>query len=241
MSSRELEAERLTQLEKDTTRKTTSFKLQSYWNTLIHILNGSVAFCLTVFLIKEVKNGWPSTRDIFPLHAFLCAIGYQLFMAEAILVFYAPNSWSYFLSYKIKRHLHWILQLFGAIFIICGNFIAIVIRTTPLFATIHGISGLISMILLVITILQGVCVYFAYDLRSYVKPMTSRFVHNCVSVLCFLIGMFSLVVGYGYGSDYGVFDTKIIEYSLIVIAVVTTVFSIVGAVKSELQYILRKD
>lgn len=93
------------------------------------------------------------------------------------------------------------------------------------------------MILLVITMLQGVWAYFAYDLRAYVKPITSRFLHNFVSVLCFVIGMISLIFGYRHGAGHGLFDTIEIEYSLIVVAVVTTIFSVIGAVKSELDYV----
>lgn len=139
----ELEAEKVTEIEvkKDTKAYTTSFKVQSYFNTLVHILNGAVACAMTLYLIREVRNDWPSTNDTFPLHAFLTTVGYQLFMAEAILVYYAPNSWSHFLSYKTKKHLHWILHLIGAMFIIAGNIHISVIRTTPHFATVHAITG----------------------------------------------------------------------------------------------------
>ncbi|XP_037048196.1 cytochrome b561 domain-containing protein 2-like [Bradysia coprophila] len=216
---------------------TTSFKVESYFNTLVHILNGAVACFMTLYLIREVMNDWPGTNDTFPLHAFFTTVGYQLFMAEAILVFYAPNSWTYFLSHKTKKHLHWILQLIGAIFIIFGNVWISVIRTTPHFATVHSITGLISMILLGITMLQGVWAYFAFDLRAYMKPIQSKFLHNIHSLLCFVIGMISLIFGYRMGADHGTFDTIEMEYALITIAVVTTVFSVVGAVKSGLRYL----
>ncbi len=93
------------------------------------------------------------------------------------------------------------------------------------------------MILLGITILQGVWAYFAYDLRSYMKPITSRFLHNFISLLCFVIGMISLIFGYRMGADHGAFDTIEVEWGLITIAVVTTVFSVIGAVRSGLRYL----
>lgn len=138
------ESEIVTEIEEKSVSKfSTSFKVESLFNGLVHILNGAVACALTLHLIREVLNGWPSTNDLFPLHAFLTTVGYQLFMAEAILVYYTPNSWSYFLSYKTKKHLHWILHLIGAIFIISGNVLISVIRTTPHFATVHSITGLL--------------------------------------------------------------------------------------------------
>ncbi|XP_037051293.1 uncharacterized protein LOC119085128 [Bradysia coprophila] len=236
----DFEEEKVTEIEskRPTKNYTTSFKVQSYFNTVVHILNGVVACVMTLYLIREVRNDWPSTNDTFPLHAWLCTIGYQVFMAEAILVYYAPNSWSYFLSYKVKRHLHWILHTIGAIFIISGNVLISVIRTTPHFTnhygnlSIHSVAGLISMILLAMTILQGVWAYFAYDLRTYMKPVTSRFLHNLVALLCFVFGMISLCFGYPYGADHGAFDSIEVEYSLYAIAAVTTVFSVIGAVRS---------
>lgn len=143
-------AEKFTEIEvnQPTKKQTTLFRVENIINTFIHIFNGVAACALTMYLIREVQRGWPSTNDLFPLHAFLSGVGYQFFMAEAILVYYAPNSWSYFLSYKTKRHLHWILHVLGAIFIISGNVLIMVIRTTPHFTghhgelSIHSIAGL---------------------------------------------------------------------------------------------------
>lgn len=85
--------------------------------------------------------------------------------------------------------------------------------------------------------LQGLAAYFAYDLRSYIKPITSKFLHNLNSLLCFVIGMLSLIFGYRYGLDHGTFDSVEMEYALIAVAVVTTVFSVIGAVKSGLKFL----
>lgn len=112
----------------------TSYIVQSYFNAFNHIVNGSVACFMTLYLFRQ-------GHDSFSWHVYLTTIGYQLLMAEAIMVFYSPNSWSYFLSHKTKKHLHWILQLIAAIFIITGNVIISVIRTTPHFRTVHSITG----------------------------------------------------------------------------------------------------
>lgn len=112
----------------------TWFKIQSYFNALNHVLNGAVAFFMTLYFIREGK-------DSFSWHVFLTTVGYQLLMAEAILVFYSPNSWSRFHLHKTKKHLHWILQLIATVFIVSGNVIISVIRTTPHFKTVHAITG----------------------------------------------------------------------------------------------------
>lgn len=96
------------------------------------------------------------------------------------------------------------------------------------------------MILLIISMLQGLWAYFAYDLRTYMKPITSRFLHNITSVLCFVIGMVSLAFGYPMGIDHGAFDSIEVQWSLTVIAILTTIFTLIGALKSEIAYFKKK-
>lgn len=115
------------------------YKIQVYFNILNHALNVSVAIFMTLFIIRE-------GRDTFYWHVYLTTIGYQLLMAEAIMVFYSPNSWTFFHAHKTKKHIHWIIQLIAAIFIITGNFVATVVRTTPHFKTFHAITGKFFMI-----------------------------------------------------------------------------------------------
>lgn len=88
--------------------------------------------------------------------------------------------------------------------------------------------------------LQGVGAYFAYDLRTYIKPITSRFLHNVVSVICFVFGMISLATGYPYGIDHGAFSTIEVQWSLTVIAIITTIFTLIGALKSEFNFFKKK-
>lgn len=109
-------------------------KVQVYFNTINHIFNGGVAVFLTLYLIRKPKVP-------FAWHVWLTTIGYQLFMAEAIMAFYSPNSWSSVNTYRAKRHFHWILQLIASAFVIAGNVVIIYIYTLPHFKSIHAITG----------------------------------------------------------------------------------------------------
>jgi Eukaryotic cytochrome b561 len=111
------------------------FKLQSYFNTINHILNGIAAFYMTLYSIKQ---GWQAIT----WHIYLTTIGYQLLMTEAIAVFYSPNSWTRFHSHKTKKRLHLILQSTATAFIIIGNVIMITIKKTPHFRSAHAITGI---------------------------------------------------------------------------------------------------
>lgn len=110
------------------------YKLESYLNVANHLMNATAAFYMTLYSIRQ---GWQSIT----WHIFLTTVGYQLLMAEAIMVFYSPNSWTYFHSYRTKKHLHWILQAVAAVFIVVGNVIIIVIKKTPHFKSPHAITG----------------------------------------------------------------------------------------------------
>ena len=120
-------------MERKTEEISSWYKVQSYFNVLNHILNGTAAFFMTLYSIRQK---WQSIT----WHIFLTTIGYQLLMTEAILTYYTPNSWTYFHSRRTKGHLHWILQSIAAVFIIAGNVIIIILKKTP-HSSAHDITG----------------------------------------------------------------------------------------------------
>lgn len=89
------------------------------------------------------------------------------------------------------------------------------------------------MILLVISVLQGVWAYYASDARltAYMRPVTSKFWHNFTSLLCFVVGMVSLIYGWKYA--HLLFTDLLTENGLIAFTIISTVLSLVGAFKSS--------
>jgi Eukaryotic cytochrome b561 len=88
-------------------------------------------------------------------------------------------------------------------------------------------EGLISMVFLVLSVLQGFGAYFASELRRFVNPIYSKFLHNLTSVMCFVVGMASLIYGYLNGMMI-LYSTSDARYTLIAIAVVTSILSLIG-------------
>ena len=102
--------------------------------------------------------------------------------------------------------------------------------------TFNGsIQGLISMILLVISVVQGVWTYFASNFSSIMKPATSKFLHNVTSIACLVTGMVSLIYGYKHTMSHGIVSSKQMELSLIAVAIITTILSLVGAARSSFE------
>ena len=122
------------------------FIIESYFNTINHVLNGTVALYMTWFCYNL---GWSTMT----LHICLTTIGYQLLMAEGIMTLYSANSWTYFHSKATKRFLHWFVQALGTIAIVSGNVIIISVKKSGHFNTIHGVTGKFLLVLfLLITI-----------------------------------------------------------------------------------------
>lgn len=93
------------------------------------------------------------------------------------------------------------------------------------------------MIFLVLSVLQGVWSFFAFQLRSIMRPINTKFVHYILSLICFIVGMMSLISGYRYGDTHDLLTAKSVEYTLIGIAVITSVLSLIGVAKSIVNYI----
>lgn len=93
------------------------------------------------------------------------------------------------------------------------------------------------MVFLALSMVQGVFVYFEFPSKSLINPATSKFLHNLSSVLCFVIGMVSLIYGYRYGTTHDLFESVITERVMIGITIFTTVLTLIGAVKSEIQFL----
>ena len=121
------------------------FIIESYFNTINHVLNGTVALYMTWFCYNI---GWSKMTT----HIYLTTIGYQLLMAEGIMTLYSANSWTYFHSKATKRFLHWIVQALAAIAIVSGNVLIICIKKSGHFNTIHGVTGKFLLLLLTIFI-----------------------------------------------------------------------------------------
>lgn len=115
-------------------------------------------------------------------------------MAEGILTLYSANVWSKMTKKFTKTTLHWVLQVFGSGFGIAGSALIIDLKDGNHFVSIHAITGLISMVFLVITFLNGITAYYATKLRGCVKPVYNKLFHNCAALMAFVVGKFIKVL-----------------------------------------------
>ncbi|CAG9123816.1 unnamed protein product [Plutella xylostella] len=129
-------------------------------NIITHIL-------IAVTIFESVKLAMVSKpMNMIQLHIILCVIGYQFFMCQGVLVMSAKNSWSYFLSDTHSKYFHGVFHLLGFVLAAAGTAL-VVIDQSAKFASVHGLLGIIALVLRISCI-------FCFELRAYYVVLMSQ-------------------------------------------------------------------
>lgn len=92
--------------------------LMIFINTLQHGMIAITCFYTTWYCIQSGFSGHAS------LHAWLCSLGYNLLMAEGIMVFYKQNSYTFLMRKREhKNWLHTVLLALGSGLAIAGTLV----------------------------------------------------------------------------------------------------------------------
>lgn len=136
-------------------------------------------------------------------------------MAESFLTLYSANSWTSMNSAETKRILHWALQAIGFVAIFVGtaleyykkdgkhshfgsprgvtgnhekcNSNCTKQRSTIIFYTF--VAGLISIIFIVLSIMNGVIGLYAMKIKHLIKPVYIKLGHYLTGIVAFVIGI----------------------------------------------------
>lgn len=112
-------------------------------------------------------------------------------MAEAILAFYPLNAWSQLHTRQTKKTIHWVLQAIGSISAIAGMIIEFISRfqnSKYHFVSTHSIIGLIAGVFTIIGMLNGLLALWSIELKTRVKPIYLKFIHNLNGIAAFVLG-----------------------------------------------------
>ena len=115
------------------------------------------------------------------------------------MTMYNQNTWSILLDVKLRRTTHWVIQVIGSIFCITGIAVEIYYRENKNkrhFSSPHSIVGLTSVVLLGISLCNGITSLFSTELRKYIKPVYSKCSHYFLGASCFILGMTAIILGY---------------------------------------------
>lgn len=101
----------------------TFVNLEIFLNTINHGLIAITCFYCTWYCIQYGFFGH------IGLHVMISTVGYQLLMAEGIMVLYKQNSYTFLINSRGKRTtIHWVLLAAGSILGIAGTVVEYVWR-----------------------------------------------------------------------------------------------------------------
>lgn len=207
-------------------------------NTINHVFIGFV-FIYTCWICS--RNGF---QLVFTWHVILCMFGFHVLMAESIMVFYSGTSWAQALTHPQRRATHWVMQVIGSICIIVGIGLEIYwreINNKKHFHGPHAILGLVSLILLVLSMCNGLGSLYAVELRKRIKPIYLKLSHHFLGLACFVLGMASIVLGYDK-RIYRNNSTPEMQVTLQVFTVLVIFLSVPGVLRTmitQVQNLLR--
>jgi cytochrome b-561 domain-containing protein 2 len=166
----------------------------------------------------------------FSWHVILCTLGIIPFMTEALMLFAPDELWSRQLTRTQKYGIHGFLMVGGTILLSVGciDTFYYISEGYHLY-TVHGITGLISMILLILSIIFGYMANYSQKLTKYGRPVFFKFNHNVVGLLGYLIGVVSLC--YAFYTHWFVYFTT--EASRLV-AVIATILGVLWTMNAAI-------
>lgn len=112
-------------------------------------------------------------------------------MTQSILAFYSGNVWSKQHKRQTHKTLHWILQGLGSSAAIVGMIIEFINKSQKSlkhFASAHAIFGLVAFIFTILGMFNGVSALWSVEMRTYVKPVYLKMVHNVNGIAAFVLG-----------------------------------------------------
>nr|XP_023013677.1 uncharacterized protein LOC111503567 isoform X1 [Leptinotarsa decemlineata] len=165
-------------------------------NTIFHTL--VVLVSVVMFHVffnnfeKDAKRLW---------HIFLSSCAFVPLMAEGIVLMYDLNVWSLEIGRVQKAYLHGFLLSLSTIAISVGILFETVSKAEngqEHFQTFHAVTGLISWILAVVSIIFGLFVTYSHTLKNLIKPVILKFIHNYIGIVGYAVGILSLCLGLYY-------------------------------------------
>ncbi|XP_030766308.1 uncharacterized protein LOC115890265 [Sitophilus oryzae] len=149
---------------------------------------------LSVLLIWIYIENYDRTTLRF-WHVLLSTAAYLPLMAIAIIAFAEDNILTLYFPRKKIYWVHGVLLFISCAFITAGISVethAKRQRGASHFQSDHAILGLVSWVLIVVSIFIGLLAANTQLFSKYVKPVIAKFIHNFLGIAAFFIGIASL-------------------------------------------------
>uniref|UniRef100_A0A182XGU1 ascorbate ferrireductase (transmembrane) n=1 Tax=Anopheles quadriannulatus TaxID=34691 RepID=A0A182XGU1_ANOQN len=160
-------------------------------NVLINVLMFGVAGFITYHCFNHAMV-------LFSWHPTFMSIGYLILMSQAVLTMSGANYFTHRCQHRTKVFLHWLLQAVAGVLISIASvciFLNKVRLGKPHFQTLHGIFGLVTVCLTLVSIAGGVTTKYAFQLRHYMRPIYSKLGHGIVGTVSYLLATVTISLG----------------------------------------------
>lgn len=118
-------------------------------------------------------------------------------MTQAILSFYPFNVLTQPYKRTTRKSLHAYVAALATLTALSGIIIEYIGRSQsskPHFSTTHSTIGLIAAIFTFIGGVNGTATYYSVELRSFVKPLYLKFVHNLNGIVSLTLGNLMIIL-----------------------------------------------
>ncbi|XP_052873149.1 uncharacterized protein LOC128278459 [Anopheles cruzii] len=194
---------------------------------LVNVMVNGLMFAVTGFITYHCFN---KAMVLFSWHPTFMTTGYLILMSQAVLTMSGENYFTHRFTYRTRVFAHWILQAVAGILITIAA-VCIFLNKIRLgkshFKTLHGIFGLVTVCVTLVTILGGVTTKYAFQLRSVVRPIYSKLMHGIAGSVAYLLGMVTISLGvysvwFQEDNDANVRLMLVIAIALIALYVIVT-------------------
>uniref|UniRef100_A0A182K4X8 ascorbate ferrireductase (transmembrane) n=1 Tax=Anopheles christyi TaxID=43041 RepID=A0A182K4X8_9DIPT len=135
--------------------------------------------------------------SLYSWHLLLTGIGFHLIMPigiSSLRVQQLLPCWS-----CSRKTVHWLLQSVASACVLIGVVLQYINREMKHkhhFTTVHSIVGLLSVVLVVVSLVGGVVALSGWEVRKLVSTVWLYRVHRAVGTAAFLAGMVTLALAY---------------------------------------------
>ncbi|KAF7267641.1 hypothetical protein GWI33_019131 [Rhynchophorus ferrugineus] len=169
--------------------KTITTLRRTLW-VLNHIYHQALTL-LTVIFIWIMFENYDKSSSFF-WHIFLSTFAYIPLMGVAIILFSEDNLLTLFIPRTRRYWIHGVLLTLSCLAVTIGISVEVDSkrkRDRAHFESDHAILGLVSWLLIFVSVLLGLLASNTRTFHNYVKPVVIKFIHNFLGIAAFLIGV----------------------------------------------------
>lgn len=201
---------------------------------LVNVLANFLMLSIAGFITYHCFN---HATVLFSWHPTFMVVGYLILMSQAVLTLSGANLLTYQRHHKTRVFIHWLLQAVAGVLITIA-FVCIVLNKIRMgkahFQTTHGLFGLITVVLTLVSICGGVFTKYGYQLRTVMRPIYSKIMHGVAGTVTYILG--SVTIGLGiYSRWFEEENGEQVRLALLIGLIAVTLYVIINPIAATVS------